>query len=181
MLLIAIIVGSVLAVAISRNTPGRSSGAGLPAHFLVNQPAPDFTLPLLDGGEVKLSSLRGKVVVLDFWATYCPLCVQTMPSTQAIARKFADRGVLIYAVNLGESPARVREFFAEQKTATPVPVVAMDEQTEVGYRYGVQYLPQLFVIDARGIIHAADTSDPADMESRLEQSIESALKAGQAS
>ena len=70
--------------------------------------APDFELAQLDGGEVRLSELRGKVVVMEFWATWCGPCRYSSPSLEAMYRKYRDRGVTILLVNQAESPEEIR-------------------------------------------------------------------------
>lgn len=177
LLLIAVVIGTALAVVLSRATPREQGGPVLPASFLVNQPAPDFTLPLLGGGEVSLSGLKGKVVVLDFWASWCPPCVATLPGTADVAQKYADRNVVVYAINVNEAPEEIEAFLKANNISIPT---ALARQSGVDRQYGVQYIPQLFVIDPNGTVHAANR-DLDDLHGWLERSIESALKVGQAS
>ena len=74
------------------------------------EPAPDFTLESLDGGEISLSDFRGKTVIIDFWATWCPPCVRTLPTMSDVAAEYKDRGVEFFAVDIGETPDEVRAF-----------------------------------------------------------------------
>ncbi|HHE04557.1 MAG TPA: TlpA family protein disulfide reductase, partial [candidate division WOR-3 bacterium] len=76
----------------------------------LNIPAPDFTLRTLSGKEMKLSSFRGKVVELNFWATWCGPCRYEMPSMEKLYKEFKDDGLEILAINLGESAPDVGEF-----------------------------------------------------------------------
>lgn len=79
--------------------------------------APGFTLPDLQGSQVSLASLRGQVVVLNFWATWCPYCVAEMEELDAAAGRLAPRGVKVLAINVmqrGESETSIRAFLGEQ-------------------------------------------------------------------
>ena len=108
--------------------------------------APDFSLALLGGSSVSLDDLRGKVVVMEFWATWCGPCRQAMPSLDAIYRRYRDQGAVILLVNQGEDPETVR---AWTKGRFRAPIL-LDQDQRVGARYGVRGLPQLFVIDQEG-------------------------------
>jgi len=116
-------------------------------------PAPDFTLSLADKPEasLQLSSLRGHVVVLDFWATWCPPCLSLMPTLHEVAEDLASRGVRFVGIN-SEGPdadrAAVRAFLGEHPS--PYPTV-LDDGTVAG-RYGVLAIPHLVIIDRQGRI-----------------------------
>jgi thiol-disulfide isomerase/thioredoxin len=115
--------------------------------------APDFTLARIDGqpGSVRLSSLRGRVVVLDFWATWCPPCIAMLPMLHDLYREWQPKGVEFIAIN-SDGPAAehadLAEFLAHHPS--PYPVVADDQ--EVGGRYGVYSIPHLVVIGRDGKI-----------------------------
>ena len=90
-------------------------GSPDPGQFQVGNEAPDFSAPDLRGREVVLSELQGhKVVVLDFWATWCGPCLKAMPDLEEVHREFAERGVVVVALNLGEDPERARSFIKRQ-------------------------------------------------------------------
>jgi thiol-disulfide isomerase/thioredoxin len=133
-------------------------------------PAPDFTLEDLDGNEVSLTSLRGKAVYLNFWATWCPPCVKEMPSVQEVYDKYGDR-VAIYAVNVGESRAVVSEFLEENGYTL---AVLLDEDKVVAHRYLVRGIPTNIFIDPRGVIVERVTG--AMTTSQMERAIEDALE-----
>ena len=72
---------------------------------MIGKPAPEFTLPLLDGGIFELAAHRGKeIVLLDFWATWCGPCRAAMPVLVDVAKEYADKGVRYYAIDLREEP-----------------------------------------------------------------------------
>lgn len=112
--------------------------------------APDFTLTDADGREVKLSELEGKVVLVNFWATWCGPCKIEMPWFVEFQRKYKDRGFSVIAVSLDEEGWEVvRPFAAEMELNFPV-VVGNDEIAE--QFGGVSALPTTFIIDRQGRI-----------------------------
>jgi thiol-disulfide isomerase/thioredoxin len=109
--------------------------------------APDFTVPLLDGGTVSLSDYRGRAVVLTFWATWCPPCREEMPVFAEIAAERDD--VVFFAVDNRETDEVVAAFRDTFNMGFPI---GMDPSGEIGDRYNVIYLPTTLVLDADGII-----------------------------
>lgn len=115
---------------------------------------PDFVLPSLDGSEVRLSDLKGKVVLLNFWTTWCPDCVDEMPLLQeAYAEKQAD-GLVVLAVDLKEDKAKVQRFVDENGLTF---TVLLDRKGEVSDRYNVYYIPHTVIIDRDGEIRRVKT------------------------
>jgi len=113
--------------------------------------APDFTLEDLDGNEVKLSDYRGKIVFLNFWATWCIYCVQEMPDLESASKKMAEAGdAVIVTVNQMEDKDTVRKFMEDKKLTLPV---LMDYTGEVNYMYGVSGIPVTYVIDKDGSVY----------------------------
>lgn len=117
--------------------------------------APDFTLPLLDGGEVSLSDYRGRVVVLNFWASWCGPCRAEIPAFQAAADQRDDAVFLL--VNANEDARIVADFVAEQQMTMPV---ALDPDDAVNDMYRIRFLPTTFIIDAGGVIRQIPGFDP---------------------
>ena len=112
------------------------------------RPATDFTLEsLTSGSPVKLSSLKGKVVVLDFWATWCGPCRRWMPIVAKAQRDYADKGVQVYAVNLRESEAKVREYLGKQNIEVPV---LMDRSGSVATDYRASSIPTTVIVGRDG-------------------------------
>jgi peroxiredoxin len=113
------------------------------------QPAPDFTLRTLDGNEVRLGELRGRLVVLNFWATWCGPCREEMPLfEQAMAEREAD-GLLILAVNVQEGEEQVRPFV--QRLGLSYPIV-MDKSGALARRYRVRSYPTTYFIGRDGTV-----------------------------
>ena len=114
-------------------------------------PAPDFTLPLVDGGQLRLSSYRGKIVLLDFWAPWCVPCREEIPRFVELQRKYGDRGLQIIGVSMDDSPEPVQAFYQQFRMNYPVVMGTAD----VGAAYGgVLGLPIAFLIDRQGRIYA---------------------------
>ena len=113
--------------------------------------APDFELKDPAGKQVSLKDLRGKVVFLNFWATWCPPCVREMPAMEKLHRELGNDGLVVLAVNFQEGPNRVKEFMAEHNLTF---TALMDRDGKVTERYQAWALPVSVVIDKRGEIAA---------------------------
>ncbi len=109
--------------------------------------APDFTLRRLDGDTLRLSDLRGKVVFVNIWATWCPPCRQEVPSMVRLYERFRDRGLEIVAVSEDRDPEAVRRFVARYRV--PFPVV-MDRDKAVYRAYRATGVPETHLIDKQG-------------------------------
>jgi peroxiredoxin len=116
---------------------------------LVGAPAPEVVLTNLQGQEVRLSNLRGKVVLLNFWATWCKPCKEEMPAMQASYDKLRDQGFVVLAINELEDTERVAEHVRTHNHTFPV---VMDHDNRIANRYGVVGLPASFLIDRQGVV-----------------------------
>lgn len=114
---------------------------------LIGQRAANFTLKTLDGEPVALGNLQGKVVVLDFWATWCGPCRAELPMVEELRAEFGD-AVQFYGVN-DEDTTTVKKFVKEKNLHVPV---LLDSRREVHARYGVRAIPTLLIIDPDGVI-----------------------------
>lgn len=111
----------------------------------------EFELQSLRGAPVKLSSLKGKVVVLNLWATWCGPCRAEMPSMQRMYDRLKGDGLEILAVNLMEDKPRVQSFAQELKLTFPI---LLDSSGRVGREYDARAIPTTYVLDRRGLIFA---------------------------
>ena len=123
----------------------------IPGRTASGQPAPDFTATALDGTTIRLSDLRGHPVALNFWATWCGPCRLEMPELEAAQARYHDSGLVILAVNAGESAEDIRAYVDELGLAL---TVILDLQGAVLDLYEVRALPTTIWIDGEGIIRA---------------------------
>ncbi len=140
--------GFLLAGCEDNNTATTSAQAG--SGNLAGQQAPDFTTVNIQGEKVSLSQYRGQVVILNFWATWCPPCKEEMPSMEQLHQTFKDRGLVMLAVNVEENGQEVVSKFLE-KTPYSFPIL-LDEDAKIQNTYGVFRFPETFIIDKNGVV-----------------------------
>ncbi len=116
---------------------------------LVGKKAPEFKARDLSGNNVSLSSFKGKPVLLNFWATWCPYCREERPSLNALYKEYKDKDLVIIAVSVDKSEETVRRFL---KRTTLDFMVLHDKDNKASGLYGVYSLPTTFLIDRNGII-----------------------------
>lgn len=117
---------------------------------IVGQKAPDFTLKDLDGNKVSLSNFRGKVVLLNFWASWCPPCRAEMPAMNKLNEQLKKRGFVILAVSTDRSVFDVKEYLSKNPVNFPV---LIDQNLNVSRNlYKVFMMPTTFLIDRKGFI-----------------------------
>jgi thiol-disulfide isomerase/thioredoxin len=134
-----------------------ASAADLPAlsHSLTEQaakePAPALVLKDIDGQLHDLASLKGKVVLVNFWATWCPPCRREMPSMDRIARKLAGTSFAVLAVDIGEDADTIQAFFSQLDTPPAFPIL-LDPQARTMQTWKISGLPTTYLIDQQGRI-----------------------------
>lgn len=151
---------------------GATTSGGIPAPqagFL----APDFSLTTLDGETITLSDLRGQVVLLNIWASWCPPCRAEMPAMQRVWEEYQKQGVMVLAVNstAQDTLADAQAFVTDNGLTFPIP---LDTDGEVTRLYRVSSLPTSFFIGADGVIREVVIGGPmaeALLRSRVEQII----------
>ncbi|OGR32255.1 MAG: hypothetical protein A2091_04885 [Desulfuromonadales bacterium GWD2_61_12] len=131
------------------------------------QMAPDFTLQALSGESVSLAQYRGKIVFLNFWATWCPPCRAELPAMQRLNEVFAGRDFVMLAVNVEEDAAEVLPQFLKEYPHSYR--ILLDVEAKVQELYGVDKLPETFIIDKQGkvverILGARDWSSTAMLQ-----------------
>ena len=141
--------------------PAAASAAMIPSG--TRQAAPDFMLKDLNGKPHKLSDYRGKVVLLNFWATWCPPCRAEIPSMESMYRALKNRNFVIIGVEVGEDVASVWPFVEEQKITYPI---LLDRDSAVSNTWKAVGIPTSFLIDPQGrvadmFVGGRDWSDPA--------------------
>jgi cytochrome c biogenesis protein CcmG/thiol:disulfide interchange protein DsbE len=123
--------------------------------------APEFTVATDAGRSVSLPNFGGKVLVLNFWASWCPPCVQETPSLSQFAQQYANKGVVVLAVSVDKDEKAYRGFLQKFK---PAFLTARD--TKIHEDYGTFMYPETYIIDTQGrvvrkIAEAADWTDPS--------------------
>ncbi|MBP6471093.1 MAG: TlpA family protein disulfide reductase [Chloroflexi bacterium] len=145
-LLIVGLLGLLWASLQSGNSP---KTAVIPGPVQTGQPAPDFTLAMLNGRETSLSDYAGQVVVVNFWATWCPPCKAEMPAINAYYEANQDKGFVVLGVNAHEDAGTVSRFI--ESTGFTFPIL-LDDYGKVEQQYQINSFPSTFVIDRDGQI-----------------------------
>ncbi len=115
-----------------------------------NPAAPDFTLPDMDGEMFSLSSYKGKTVIINFWATWCPPCREELPSMNRAWHKIKDDNIAMIAINVGEDEDTIFSFMGDY----PIDFqVLLDQSGEIINKWPVKGLPTTFVLDPKGHLH----------------------------
>lgn len=136
--------------------------------------APDFALELLGGGEVTLSELRGRGVLINLWASWCPPCRAEMPAIQRVYDRTKDRGLEVLAVNTTyqDSERAAADFIQELGLSFPVP---LDRGGTVSRQYQLRALPTTFFVDRKGIIRTVIIGGPMS-EATIQTAVEQILQ-----
>lgn len=137
--------------------------AGCSRRAQPGQAAPDFHLTLRTGQQVSLANYRGRVLVLNFWASWCPPCVQETPSLNAMAQRFPRHRVVVLGVSIDQDPVAYRLFLARYHIAFPT---TRQPSQQLMHRYGTRQIPETYIIGpdgrlARKLVSAADWTAPA--------------------
>lgn len=115
---------------------------------LVGREAPNFTISLLEGGELSLRELRGKIVVVNFWASWCyPACWNEAPRLEAAWRRYKDQGVVLVGIVYQDTEGNARDFIQKHGKTYPN---GMDVRSRIAIEYGVYGVPETFFIDREG-------------------------------
>lgn len=142
-------------------------------------PAPDFTLTTLDGGQLKLSALKGRVVVVNFWASWCIPCRDEAAVLETVWQEYKDKDVVFVGVAYTDTESGARSFLAEYNTTYPN---GLDIGTKISELYNIEGVPETFIIDREGNVAKffkmpfADSADPSyDGKTLLTNAIEDVL------
>ena len=152
-------------------SPNFSAGPSTSTPQLLGKAAPDFRLKRLRGSELSLAEFKGKVVLLDFWATWCAPCRQEMPDFEKLHRELSGKDVVILAIDVNEGEDIVAEYIDKEKYTFPV---LFSEGSDVLERYSVNAYPTLVAIDKSGRIADYAIGRGPESENRIRQAIDRA-------
>ena len=136
--------------------------------------APDFTLTDMSGKKVSLSALRGKVVLVEFWATWCPPCKDAVPEMNKVYEKYKDKNVEVLAICVDQGSdvmSKLNSFVKEYRVNYPVFV----DDKKVNVSYGVANVPVAFIIDKEGKVAKKHVGFMEDLSERVSRDIEALL------
>lgn len=119
---------------------------------VVGAKAPDFNLPDLDGSTVSLSDLEGNPILINFWYTGCPPCRNEMPYLQQVHSENEEDGLIILAINAGESSSTITEYLDNNELSSLLDTILVDSKGNTFQKYEIQYFPTTYFIDQNGII-----------------------------
>ena len=143
------------------------------AEQLAGKPAPSFELKDLEGQSVSLESMKDQVIILDFWATWCGPCVQSLPGLNEIANEYAERGVRVLAINQQEEADAVRAFMAAKGLSLKT---LLDADGSAGRKYRVSGIPQTVIIGRDGVVRKVLIGFSPGHSAILREEVEAALK-----
>ena len=157
---------------------GTAATANLPAQdatgvgIAPGQTPPEFVLPDLDGNDVTLADYKGKVVVLDLWATWCPPCRQEIPFLVSLYEEYKDQGLVVVGIGLDQGGASVIAPFVEQNEVT-YPILVGDQS--VSQSSNVSGIPKTLMIDRDGRVASKDVGFAPTMEPEMRARVEELL------
>jgi cytochrome c biogenesis protein CcmG/thiol:disulfide interchange protein DsbE len=145
---------------------------------MLGRPAPAFELALFDGGRFRLEAARGKVVFVNFWASWCPPCRAEAPALETAWRKLKDEGVVFVGINTQDEEAAARAFLDEFGISF---VNGRDVGGRIAIDYGVWGLPEAFIIDAEGRVtyKHVGTLSPAMLAAKIDEARRGTVSATQ--
>ena len=133
----------------------------------VGEPAPDFQIISSDGEPGSLSDFHDKPVLINFWATWCSPCRSEMPYIQQVYDEWSGQGLVVLAINIGESSSQVEKFIQDYDFSFPA---LLDMAGKVAEQYNIRYIPTTYFVDGSGIIRDIKTgsfSSAAEIEDML--------------
>ncbi|HEX8524626.1 MAG TPA: TlpA disulfide reductase family protein [Tepidisphaeraceae bacterium] len=143
-----------------------------PSKALEGKPAPDFSAKNLDDKDVTLKDQKGKVVILDFWATWCPPCREGLPHVDKVYQDLKEKGVVAFAVDVQEPKDKVKQYVTDNKLTLPA---LLDTDGKVSGAFKVSGIPQTVVIGKDGVVKNVFVGTGPDSEEKLRKAVEAAL------
>jgi thiol-disulfide isomerase/thioredoxin len=132
----------------------------------------DFTLSSLDGTEYKLSEFKGQVVVIDFWASWCPPCRNSVPAFIALYNKYHDQGFTILGISLDNDERALRDFSKQMQIPYPVLI----GNNDIAKAYQVSGIPKTLFLDKKGMVRKTQVGFAPELEPQFDQLVDQLLK-----
>lgn len=179
--LVMVLIGGLIGIAIVAIVwivSARLATPDIPAAAETNRPAPEFTLPRIDGGFLQLSDLRGKIVIINFWGTWCAPCIEETPALQSAYMQLRDQGVEFVGINLrhqeaigAEGDAAVASFVQGFNVTYPI---VLDTDGSIARKYQISPIPVSYFLDTNGNIRyvyvgTLTTTDVLQLVQRLQE------------
>jgi len=158
--------GATLALALLFSLPASALDAGARA--------PEIGLTDMNGNAIRIAALRGKVVIVDFWASWCAPCREEMPVLERLHQRYAERGLVIVGVSQDRAPSNIREFLASNPVSFPI---VHDADHDVAQRFGPPRMPSSYVIDRAGTVRYVHAGFRASDAALLEREVRELLQA----
>jgi peroxiredoxin len=134
----------------------------------VGDPLPDFVIQTFDGTTSSRATLDGRPLLLVFWNTWCPICMQELPKINRLAEEFGRRGLAVLAINtaINDNEGKARVHWKERGYVFPS---GFDHDFEIGQAFAVRGVPTIFLVDSKGGVRYKQAKVPEDMEERFKQ------------
>ena len=173
-LVVAIIFWPVEATATDSSVPTAQDDIEATTLIHAGDIAPDFTVEMLDGSKVTLSELRGKVVLVGFWATWCPPCRQELSHMQKdVIDRFAGKDLVVLPISRGEKRKTVEEYIAKMGYTFPI---GLDGDQSIYRKYASNYIPRSFVVGRDGKVVYVAVGYDEQIAKEIDAAISEALK-----
>ena len=173
-LVVAIIFWPVEATATDSSVPTSQDDIEATTLIHAGDIAPDFTVEMLDGSKVTLSELRGKVVLVGFWATWCPPCRQELSHMQKdVIDRFAGKDLVVLPISRGEKRKTVEEYIAKMGYTFPI---GLDGDQSIYRKYASNYIPRSFVVGRDGKVVYVAVGYDEQIAKEIDAAISEALK-----
>ncbi len=134
----------------------------------IGDPLPDFSIQTFEGSRSSRVTLEGKPLLLIFWNTWCPYCMEELPKINRVSEKLGPTGLAVLAINTGinDSENKARAYWKKQEYVFPS---GFDHDFEITTAFRVRGVPTIFLVDSKGIVRYKDAVVPKDMEERFKQ------------
>ncbi|MDA3844436.1 MAG: TlpA disulfide reductase family protein [Candidatus Kapabacteria bacterium] len=140
----------------------------------INSTAPDFKAVDINGKEISLKDFKGKVIILDFWASWCGPCVKELPFLSELYNKYKDQGLEVVAVNIDKRSKNAKKFLKRIKFDPNFSII-LDNEQKIPPKFNFETMPTTFIIDKTGLIRFIHEGFTEDIKSKFEKELKELL------